>query len=448
MQNIDLTKRLVRGNNVFNLAVIDNIDFKEASFRFGNIYNVTLESSHATLKMVFQSILPIFTNEILHETRELNVNTYLFEMIPEMDSMQNKIDQSFEKLLNYQINANGNISYNKNLDVEMVENEILTQCKYGYLISPLNIIILTPTDQQEGHLIGICIGNYELQHDSFITFALLFPTASKNNYIISVAHFLSILKKHPDLEQKLQHCASINLARKGHYPALKMHEVEYIKQNIIDNFINQENLQLQIKSAQEEKEELLSQDKAYDEGLKRIKEVYHQKVIKIEKVNTKGRRHIEVIKINISSKKKLLQKRKELEKNNENKAYDEGLKRIKEVYHQKVIKIEKVNTKGRRHIEVIKINISSKKKLLQKRKELEKNNESTIYPISHQLMESSNTENINKQSNISNNKNCTSKRQKIITIEEEKNKLKHLLIKDTLSTEEEIKEVLKELPPA
>ncbi|RHZ63303.1 hypothetical protein Glove_330g4 [Diversispora epigaea] len=145
MQNINSTKILVRGNNVFNLAVIDNIDFKEASFEFGNIYDVTYGSSHITLRMVFQSILPISINEILHETRELNVDTHLFGMTPEMDSMQNKIDQSFEKLLNYQINANGDISYNKNLDVEMVENEILTQCKYGCLISPPNVVILTPT---------------------------------------------------------------------------------------------------------------------------------------------------------------------------------------------------------------------------------------------------------------------------------------------------------------
>ncbi|RHZ70784.1 hypothetical protein Glove_267g21 [Diversispora epigaea] len=91
------------------------------------------------------------------------------------------------------------------------------------------------------------------------------------------------------------------------------------------------------------------------------------------------------------------------------KAYDEGLKRIKEVYRQEVIKIEKINTKRRRHIEVIKTNISSKKKSPQKRKDPEKNNENTTHPISHQLTESSSTENINKQSNIPDNENCTSK---------------------------------------
>ncbi|RHZ70782.1 hypothetical protein Glove_267g22 [Diversispora epigaea] len=84
----------------------------------------------------------------------------------------------------------------------------------------------------KSHLIEIRIGNYELQRDSLMAFSPLFPAAGKNNYTTSVAHFLSILKKHPDLEQKLQHCASVNLARKGHYPAfdeaLEMKEKERI----------------------------------------------------------------------------------------------------------------------------------------------------------------------------------------------------------------------------
>ena len=40
MQNIDPTKQLIKENNVFNLTVINNIDFKEVSFGFNNIYDV------------------------------------------------------------------------------------------------------------------------------------------------------------------------------------------------------------------------------------------------------------------------------------------------------------------------------------------------------------------------------------------------------------------------
>ena len=91
--------------------------------------------------MVFQSTLPISINEMPEEIRELNADTPLFGMTLGMRVMQNKI----EKLLDFQINESGNISYNKNLDVEMIEKEIITQCDFGCLIPPPNVVILTPT---------------------------------------------------------------------------------------------------------------------------------------------------------------------------------------------------------------------------------------------------------------------------------------------------------------
>jgi len=51
MKNSDLTKRLIKGKNIWNLAIIDNIDFKEKSFKFGNIYDVTYGNSHVTLRI-------------------------------------------------------------------------------------------------------------------------------------------------------------------------------------------------------------------------------------------------------------------------------------------------------------------------------------------------------------------------------------------------------------
>jgi hypothetical protein len=49
MNTTDPSKRLIKGNKIWNLAIIDNIDFKEKTFKFGNIYDVTRGSSHATL---------------------------------------------------------------------------------------------------------------------------------------------------------------------------------------------------------------------------------------------------------------------------------------------------------------------------------------------------------------------------------------------------------------
>jgi hypothetical protein len=53
MQTADPTSCLNRKNNTWNVTVIDNIDFKQKRFQYGNIYDVTRESAHATLRMTF-----------------------------------------------------------------------------------------------------------------------------------------------------------------------------------------------------------------------------------------------------------------------------------------------------------------------------------------------------------------------------------------------------------
>jgi hypothetical protein len=95
--------------------------------------------------MVFQSTLPVLINETPEPVRELDVDTQLFGMTLGMHIMQAKIDQTFEKLLDFQIDIDGNISYNENLDVEIVEKEILSKCEFGCLIPPPNVVILTST---------------------------------------------------------------------------------------------------------------------------------------------------------------------------------------------------------------------------------------------------------------------------------------------------------------
>ncbi|CAB4441720.1 unnamed protein product [Rhizophagus irregularis] len=92
-------------------------------------------------------------------------------------------------------------------------------------------------------------------------------------------------------------------------------------------------------------------------------------------------------------------------------AYNEGLKRIKEVYCQEVIKTERINTKGRRHLEIVK----------------------TDNPSASQSNKNS------QQSSTLNDENPASKRQRIITTDEEKEILSPLLLKDTIPTETEIK---------
>ncbi|EXX63431.1 hypothetical protein RirG_152420 [Rhizophagus irregularis DAOM 197198w] len=573
MKDIDPTKRLIRGNNVFNLAIIDNIDFKEVSFGFSNIYDVTRRTSHATLRMVFQLILPILTNETSESVRELNVDTQLFGMtsgmhtikdvsrnskkLTSLHTMQAKINQTFEKLLNFQMDINGNISYNKNLDVEIIEKEILSKCEFGCLIPSPNVVILTltgsPNDDNEifhatqmykeefllnddeyldicadeaifrsygifhlattigvhfldklqavvdyrstrrvleliwvamrvaiqiyikkkninieditagpinenicirvwyfyyeyfamwkSHLIGIRIGNYELQRDSLTAFAPLFPAAGKNNYTTSVAHFLSILKKFSKLEEKLQYCASINLARKGHYPAfdeaLEMRGVGYIKQNIIGNVVDQENLTLQIQATQEERERI---DTLLNEFLDPYNYDRNDRKVnnRIDPLWKLIENLVEIFQMDNYTDHELFKKNPPSQLTPEglkklSSAYNKGLKRIKDVYCQEVIKTKWINTKGRCHLEIVKTDIRSVKSS-QNRK---------IHQENSSISQSNKN---SQQSSILNDENPAPKHQRIITTDEEKEILSSLLLKDTIPTETEINNVLINLP--
>lgn len=47
MDAAEPTSRLLKGPNIWNVCVIDNIDFKEKAFTYGNIYDTTRSSSHA-----------------------------------------------------------------------------------------------------------------------------------------------------------------------------------------------------------------------------------------------------------------------------------------------------------------------------------------------------------------------------------------------------------------
>ncbi|GET53511.1 hypothetical protein GLOIN_2v1767054 [Rhizophagus irregularis DAOM 181602=DAOM 197198] len=61
-------------------SIIDNIDFKEKTFKFGNIYNIIYGSSHATLRIAFQIQLPIEVKTNPEQIIELTTETLLFGM--------------------------------------------------------------------------------------------------------------------------------------------------------------------------------------------------------------------------------------------------------------------------------------------------------------------------------------------------------------------------------
>ncbi|RHZ85386.1 hypothetical protein Glove_66g76 [Diversispora epigaea] len=84
----------------------------------------------------------------------------------------------------------------------------------------------------------------------------------------------------------------------------------------MDNSINH-NLFKKNSPPQLNQEGLIKINQAYENGLRRIKEIYWQEVIKTEAVNTKGRRKLSVIKTKVSDLSKKSKKKTIPENNDE-----------------------------------------------------------------------------------------------------------------------------------
>ncbi|PKY16861.1 hypothetical protein RhiirB3_429338 [Rhizophagus irregularis] len=311
------------------------------------------------------------------------------------------------------------------------------------------------------HLTRIRCGNYELQKFRLAAFAPLFPVAGKSNYATSVTHFLANLEKYPLLEKKLRLCASINLAREGHYPAfdeaLETHGVAYIKQNITGNLCNQENLELQIKATQEEKNRI---DTLLNEFLGTYTYQHKDRNTnnRIEPLWKLVHDLLEAFEMDNPINHDLFKKNSPPQLNQEglikiNQAYMDGLKRIKEIFRQEVIKTEAINTKGRRVLSVMKTKISDLSKNKKPRKNtVPKNNgnqSSGVLPIqsNEQVLQSvkGNLKRASIELDNQNEPQLKRQRIRIITTEEEKQILSCLLQKEIIPTETEINEVLSKL---
>ncbi|PKK56058.1 hypothetical protein RhiirC2_800841, partial [Rhizophagus irregularis] len=80
MDKVNPTERLIKGPNIWNLAVINNIDFKEKSFTYGNIFDTTRKSFHTMLRMAFQMRMPIPLEERANDKKNITSPTGLFGM--------------------------------------------------------------------------------------------------------------------------------------------------------------------------------------------------------------------------------------------------------------------------------------------------------------------------------------------------------------------------------
>ncbi|RHZ50930.1 hypothetical protein Glove_487g10 [Diversispora epigaea] len=124
MELADLTLRIQQSSNIWNVCVIDNIDFKEKTFTYGNIYDTTRTSSHVTLRLLFQFKLPIEINSISNDEIQLDENTKLFgenSITKEVITIFNYI---FIQLLNFHINNDFSIQYSSSYNVEIFNEKI------------------------------------------------------------------------------------------------------------------------------------------------------------------------------------------------------------------------------------------------------------------------------------------------------------------------------------
>jgi hypothetical protein len=104
------------------------------------------------------------------------------------------------------------------------------------------------------HKLGIRMGNFNLQIECLRAFAPLFPVAGKSNYATSVTRFLATVHDNPELQYYMQNAASVNLTDHEHYlgydEALERFGVKFVKQTIVGNAMDEENLKNNIRSAQ------------------------------------------------------------------------------------------------------------------------------------------------------------------------------------------------------
>ncbi|CAJ0881189.1 8830_t:CDS:2 [Entrophospora sp. SA101] len=169
-ENRNMNKRISRavpasklktGRNIWNLAVIDNIDIKDHTFSYGNIFDVTRNTSHATLRMVFQFDLPDLP------MFQPTIKEPLFSENSFVENWIEKFNNVFDALYNTYIKN----FYKENADISIQQ-----------------------------YIISIRTGNLELQLKSLNAFAPLFPITGKSRYA-----------------ESLQVAASINLTRENHY---------------------------------------------------------------------------------------------------------------------------------------------------------------------------------------------------------------------------------------
>ncbi|RHZ57020.1 hypothetical protein Glove_395g65 [Diversispora epigaea] len=118
MELANPTLRIQQFSNIWNVCVIDNIDFKEKTFTYGNIYNITHEN-----------------------TKLFEENSITKEVIIIFNSI-------FIQLLNFHINNDFSIQYSSSYNVEIFNEKIRNHFCNNNLLNypPAHLVILEASD--------------------------------------------------------------------------------------------------------------------------------------------------------------------------------------------------------------------------------------------------------------------------------------------------------------
>ncbi|PKK58017.1 hypothetical protein RhiirC2_796988 [Rhizophagus irregularis] len=154
---VDPTSQILHGETIWNLGIIDNIDFKETTFGYGNIFDAIRGNSHATLRMLFQYQLPELP-EILEVQEIIHNQQQLFGQNSFSQKTFHTFNLVFEKLLAF----SENFTYQSDFDESDIRNQIMTYFKVGCNFSPPNVIILNAGDPPSSDsAVHKCLKMYE-----------------------------------------------------------------------------------------------------------------------------------------------------------------------------------------------------------------------------------------------------------------------------------------------
>jgi hypothetical protein len=130
MSEVNPRERLSNNNegNIWNLAVIDNIDFTDKTFAYGNIFDAVRKSSHATLRMVFQFEMPTLSVSPAPPQQDVQIgsNDFTCDWIETLHVIIGQLLHVHER----------------NFNLESINAKIKNLIPVGCTIKPPNVVIL------------------------------------------------------------------------------------------------------------------------------------------------------------------------------------------------------------------------------------------------------------------------------------------------------------------